>query len=112
MKSYYPHKWALIEILGNDHHYRILGSWMGGYLDGDHWRINSGIKSVSEDENCYIFDGFSGSRYHCEKTGYGYSLTALNAFQRFNDKNLMIFHRSQPENIINLIGSNYSVEKS
>ena len=46
----------------------MLGGWSGGYLDGDSWRLNSGIVDVEETADSFIFIGGSGSRYICDKT--------------------------------------------
>lgn len=71
-----PDKWLILKV--NDH-YRVFGTWSGGYLDGDSWRMNSGITKVEEDDEHYLFTGSSGSVYKCRKTaygstGYGYSV--------------------------------------
>jgi hypothetical protein len=72
-----PDKWAIVEFKGPDEHYRVLAGWYGGYLYGDHWRLNSGITKVEEDGDHYLFHGHSGSVYHCHKDSYGLStLTA------------------------------------
>lgn len=49
---------------------RVLGGWHGGYLDGDVWRINSGIQTVHADNLEYRFLGRSGSVYLCRRGGY------------------------------------------
>lgn len=67
--SEYPDRWVILKIPGNN--YKVLGTWAGGYLDGDRWRLNSGIAKVEEDEEHYYFFGFSGSCYKCHKKGYG-----------------------------------------
>jgi hypothetical protein len=64
-----PHNWVVIKITGEDPHYRVLGGWSGGYLDGDSWRLNSGIVKVVESPEHYEFYGSSGSVYKCRKTG-------------------------------------------
>jgi hypothetical protein len=69
--TYTPDKWLLVQINGTDPHYRVLGSWSGGYLDGDSWRMNSGITRVEEDEDYFYFHGYSGSVYQCHKEMYG-----------------------------------------
>jgi len=77
-----PHKWVIIKITNNDEmHYKLFGTWYGGYLDGDYWRLNSGITKVVENENEFKFFGQSGSVYICDKTTYGtnnYSQSVLN----------------------------------
>lgn len=67
---YTPDNWVIIKITGSDPHYRVLAGWSGGYLDGDSWRMNSGITDVTEDEDAYYFSGSSGSTYRCWKESY------------------------------------------
>jgi len=69
--NYTPDNWVVIKLDdGVDPHYRVLAGWSGGYLDGDSWRINSGITKVEEDEGYYNFSGSSGSTYLCGKKSY------------------------------------------
>ncbi len=70
---YTPDKWLLIKINGKDPHYRVFASWYGGYMGSDSWRMNSGITSVTEDDNFYYFHGSSGSTYNCHKKSQGIS---------------------------------------
>ena len=70
MSNYRPDNWVVIKIKGNDPHYRVLGGWSGGYLDGDSWRMNSGITRVEEDADTWKFYGSSGSCYECGKHSY------------------------------------------
>ncbi len=57
-----------------------------GYLDGESWKLNSGIKRVEETDDKYIFHGVSGSEYHCKKTYYGvcsgYTVSILDTLTR------------------------------
>lgn len=75
-----PERWVIVK-LPNDY-YKVFGTWVGGCLDGDRWKLNSGISKVEQDENFYYFVGFSGSCYKCYKKGYGiatyYGLGVLN----------------------------------
>jgi len=75
-----PERWVVIKLPNN--YYKVFGTWLGGYLDGDRWKLNSGITKVDQDENFYYFIGFSGSCYKCCKKSYGitnsYGLTVLN----------------------------------
>lgn len=77
-----PDKWVVIKITHNDEtYYKVFGTWYGGYLDGDYWRLNSGITKVVETENDFEFFGQSGSVYVCKKSSYGtngYSQSILN----------------------------------
>ena len=68
-----PDKWVVVKIDNNldTPFYKVFATWAGGYLDGDRWKLNSGIKSVESDEDYYYFIGHSGSCYKCHKKGYG-----------------------------------------
>ena len=69
--DYRPEEWQIIRVEGTNPHYRVFGSWRGGFLDGDSWRLNSGIVRVEEDETQYHFYGNTGSVYSCHKETYG-----------------------------------------
>ena len=49
-----PDKWVIIKLPDC---YKVFGTWIGGYLDGDAWRVNSGITEVQEDEKYFYFHG-------------------------------------------------------
>ena len=71
MSEYYTcDNWVVIKFKGDDPHYRVLVGWSGGYTTSDHWRVNSGITKVTEDDMCYYFSGSSGSTYRCGKKSY------------------------------------------
>ena len=62
--QYYPDNFVLLKImLPEETIYKVLGGWSGGYLDGDHWRMNSGIVDYSIEGNKITFKGDSGSEY-------------------------------------------------
>jgi len=75
-----PDRWVIVKLPNN--YYKVFATWTGGYLDGDRWKLNSGISKVEQDENFYYFIGFSGSYYKCHKKGYGtatsWGLSVLN----------------------------------
>ena len=66
-----PDRWVIVKLGGKDPHHRVFGSWAGGYLSGDRWKMNSGIVRVEEDNENYYFYGHSGSCYKCHKKCYG-----------------------------------------
>lgn len=68
--NYTCDNWVVIKFKGKDPHYRVLVGTSGGYLDGDSWRMNSGIVRVEEDKDYFYFYGYSGSSYVCRKTAY------------------------------------------
>lgn len=67
---YLPDSWVLVKIKDGD--YRVLAGWSGGYLDGDSWRLNSGIARVTSVPGAgYDVHGDSGSVYRCFFGSYG-----------------------------------------
>ena len=68
-----PDKWIAIKITSECRPtiYKILAQVYGGYLKGDSWRLNSGIKSIEEKKKSFLFHGHSGSIYTCNKNSYG-----------------------------------------
>jgi hypothetical protein len=71
MSNYTPDGWVIIKIKGTDPHYRVFGSWRGGYLNGDSWRLNSGIVRAEQNGDTFDLFGHSGSIYTVHKEGYG-----------------------------------------
>lgn len=65
-----PDKWVILKM-PNGTGYKVFATWGGGYLDGDRWRLNSGIKSIESKGDYYLIKGLSGSCYKCHKKGYG-----------------------------------------
>lgn len=80
--TYYPDNWVVLKITlptdtvnpldGQKENvlYKVLGGWEGGYLNGDTWRMNSGITGVEKQAHRYGFYGSSGSVYWCHQGGY------------------------------------------
>lgn len=73
--EYSPEDWVILKVSfqAQDRTFtqlRVLGGWHGGYLDGDAWRINSGIQAFHADDFEYRFLGRSGSVYLCRRGGY------------------------------------------
>lgn len=66
--THIPDKWVILEIPAG---YKLFATWTGNYLDGDSWRINSGIQNIEQDDDNYYFKGYSGSIYQCHKKAYG-----------------------------------------
>lgn len=72
-RTYRPDRWVVIKITNDEgkFHHRVFGSWFGGFADGNSWKMNSGIESVTENGDEYLFHGTSGSTYSCIKDTYG-----------------------------------------
>jgi hypothetical protein len=72
MSEYCPDKWVLLKIQSpGQTTYKILASWGGSYLHGQSWKLNSGCTKIEEEDNHYLFHGYSGSVYKCHKEMYG-----------------------------------------
>jgi len=73
MNTCTPDKWVVVKIEGKDVPltYKVFACWYGGFLNGDSWKMNSGINKVTKKKNCWYFEGFSGSTYECYKGRYG-----------------------------------------
>lgn len=72
MNEHRPDKWLIFKVKGATvTPYRVLGTWAGGYLYGDSWRINSGIIKVESDGSHYLIHGHSGSVYRVHRQMYG-----------------------------------------
>jgi len=72
--EYHPDRWLMVCLTTDSKsHYRVFATWSGGYLDGDSWKLNSGVVQVTETKDKYSFHGSSGSLYVCRKNGYGSS---------------------------------------
>lgn len=70
--EYEPDNWVVLKIInGDETFYKVFGGWSGGYLDGDSWRLNSGIIAFEDQSPLYGFYGYSGSVYWCHKSNYG-----------------------------------------
>lgn len=77
-----PDRWIIVKIPGGA---KVLGSWSGGYLDGDSWRLSSGLKNIEENGDYYLMHNFSGSIYKCHKKMEGMNMVALSIFQQMKD---------------------------
>ena len=73
---YTPDLWVIVKIIREDGEelYKVLGTWRGGYLGGDSWRMNSGIKKVTKKDDVYEFHGYSGSLYTCFENNKGMNM--------------------------------------
>jgi hypothetical protein len=74
MTTYNPNRWLVVSVTQNTKtHYRVFGVWGGGYLNGDSWKLNSGITKATLVDGVYHFEGSSGSVYECRQNSYGSS---------------------------------------
>jgi hypothetical protein len=72
MSDYRPDRWTVLRIHAPGQIiYKVFASWSGGYAGSDSWKLNSGITRATLVEDCWEFDGSSGSVYSCHKDSYG-----------------------------------------
>jgi hypothetical protein len=80
MSEYYPDKYVMVRITDvedGEVHYRVMGTWYGGFASGDYYRLNSGVEKYERTDNGKIrFYGGSGSVYEVDEKMYGMSLYA------------------------------------
>lgn len=85
---YTPDKWIVLEVVGTyEPLHKVFGTWSGGYLSGDSWRLNSGIESCELKNGRLHFHGSSGSIYSCHPEMFGIAgLSNYGAIQRGIDE--------------------------
>lgn len=83
MTMYVPDRWCLVQI-GDV--YKVFGSWYGGYLGSDSWRLNSVITSVTKESDRYTFEGASGSKYVCCANHYGFHSYGAGVLEQLKTK--------------------------
>ena len=82
MNDYTPDRWVVVNFDNNGERFnKVLVEWKGSYLDGDYWRMNSGITEAIEDPDHWLFYSASGSIYRCAKERYGVTGLAANVLQ-------------------------------
>lgn len=89
MSEYTPDNWVVLKIKEGKFDrgfYKVLGGWSGGYLDGDAWRMNSGITEVTEDGDYLLFHGYSGSVYRCYKEAYRLTMANGGVYNALKEK--------------------------
>lgn len=79
---YKPDRWVVLKLPAG---YKVLAGWSGGYLDGDSWRLNSGIKDVGVEAEHYLFYGYSGSIYRCHRDSYGFNSASLGMYNTIKE---------------------------
>lgn len=88
MSDYYPDNWVVLKIKPSKDakpFYKVLAGWSGGYLNGDSWRMNSGITSVVEENKSFEFYGESGSCYVCRKGAYRLTMANAGIYNQLNE---------------------------
>jgi hypothetical protein len=85
MRTYTPDCWVMLKFTSDKYPttYKILAGWYGGYLNGDSWKLNSGITEIVDNDTFYSFKGSSGSVYDCHKQCYRMSGYVSSVFANF-----------------------------
>lgn len=84
MSLYQPEKFLVLKLgAKNFTTYKLFGTWMGGYLHGDSWRLNSGITKVTGDGKLLDFESQSGAIYRVHKDTYGASVFTQSIVDRW-----------------------------
>lgn len=87
MSKYTPDMWVLVKIVTDEEElYKVFGTWRGGYLSGDSWRMNSGIRSVTKRPSSFVFHGYTNSEYICYFEKYGTSMYSLAILDHYISK--------------------------
>lgn len=87
MTEHKPDNWVILKINNQgETFYKVLAGWSGGYLDGDSWRMNSGIERMEESDTHYKFYGHSGSCYVCHKETYGLRMNNAHVWNQLMTK--------------------------
>ena len=69
MSTNTPDSWVVVRLTTSRTSIdKVLAGWYGGYLDGDSWKLSSGIMSTEEFDDRYEFTNHSGSVYVCYKS--------------------------------------------
>lgn len=85
MNEYMPDRWVMLRFDSDEGQvYKILAGWSGSYLEGQSWKLNSGVVKIEEDDQCYLFHGYTGSVYRCRKTAYGMNMIMSEKFNQWN----------------------------
>ena len=85
MSEYIPDAWVVLEFTSKEFGtiQKVLGGWSGGYLDGDSWRLSSGITGIEETDTEWIFTNTSGSIYHCYKSSRQFNMMSSSIYKYY-----------------------------
>jgi len=87
MSVYTPDCWVIVEFSGTkvpETYHRILAGWYGGYLDGDSWKMSSGILQMNDRDDHWEIPNSSGSIYYCYKRCERFSMLTGNVFSNYS----------------------------
>ena len=69
MTEYNPDNWIILKFSSPEYGdvYKVLAGWSGGYLDGNSWKLNSGITKIEDASVNYRVYGYTNSVYILHK---------------------------------------------
>lgn len=82
-REYRPDSWQIVKVTakeGGKVHYRVMCTWDGGYIQGESWKLSSGILSIKDNGRYWEVENASGSVYFLLKTGRRWSGYGFNVF--------------------------------
>lgn len=105
-----PDCWVVIKLFSEKMRgivvYKILAGWYGGYLDGDSYRLNSGIVKIEDCDDHWLVHGYSGSVYQCFKNVERTSGCTHNIYK--NIENLM--RERDPNGICEIVSISQAID--
>ena len=82
-----PDRWVVLEITSDEGvHRKILSAWLGGYADGDSWRMSSAIADETEMKHYNEYVTESGSTYRCLHAHEGLTDITRNILEQLREK--------------------------
>lgn len=81
--DYEPDSWVIAKI--KDDVIKVVAGWSGGYLYGDSWRVNSGIKKWEEHGDYYLAYGYSSSIYKLNKNSENIRMSMAYPLQKIKE---------------------------
>lgn len=66
-RTYMPDSWVILRFESKEYGAvdKVLAAFIGGYTQGNSWKLSSGIVSVDYSEGIYTMPQASGSTYVC-----------------------------------------------
>ena len=77
-----PDNWTLMKVTDG---YKIAAGWSGGYLDGDAWRLSSGVTTVEDEGKSWLVGNISGTAYRLFKGGERLSMAYSHIVTKLKD---------------------------
>jgi len=96
--KYNSDKWLIVDV---GECYKVFATWSGGYLDGDSWKVNSGITKIEIVDDYYHIYGLSGSVYECHKNSYGTTSFGAGILEKIDKDATVIYEFEKAKEVVN-----------